>query len=85
LSKSKPPKVVFEYSKTPEFKRYYVSGARGGPTPHDFQIDFYFETPRRPDRQVAGQSLPVPKTVIVERKEQVGVILSFKAAEDYTV
>ena len=81
LSKAKP-KLVFEYSKTPEFKRYYVVGARGGPTPYDVHIDFYSEAPRKLDKQVAGESLPTPKIVTVDRKEQVGVILSFKAAQE---
>jgi len=81
LSERKPPKVIFEYSKTADFKHYYVSGARGGPTPHDFRIDFYFETPRRYEKQVAGQPIPIPKELTVDRKEQVGIILSFNAAE----
>ncbi|MHA1971590.1 MAG: DUF3467 domain-containing protein [Candidatus Hodarchaeales archaeon] len=77
-------RVTFSYSKSPEYKQFYVTGARGGVRPYDFRLDFYNEEPERLEivkSDVKGR--PIRRKHLgelkVHREYKTGIILSYRA------
>jgi hypothetical protein len=87
-------KIKFMYSEE-DAPCFYAHGARGGPTSiYDFRIDFYSERRRDPNIEILSENNSkrvssfsqtdeeYDKYVVVDRKIQVSVILSFPAAKE---
>ena len=75
------PKLIFSYTKSSEYKQYYVTGARGGIRPYDFRLDFYNEEPERDevveaDKKGRPVKIKIPQEIMIHREYKTGIIMS---------
>lgn len=92
--KAKKPVLIFEYSKSPEYREHYVTGARGGfQNGYHLHLEFYREKRKLTKTQhmidvSEGErkivDVDAVETPIIEREFVVGVDLSFHAARELT-
>jgi len=86
--------VVFEYQYAPDFKEYYVTGARGGiQNIYHLRLDFYSERIRLRSMEDVlvedekGKRVIIPRKAkkgpeVVERNFKIGLNLSFNAVKE---
>ncbi|MHA1239092.1 MAG: DUF3467 domain-containing protein [Candidatus Odinarchaeia archaeon] len=83
--KNVPKEIRFIYREGAEFKRFYVTGARGViEGGYHFRLDFYVDRVRLPEEEVIKEgklqgTSSEPEVLTVDREYQTGVILSYRA------
>ena len=84
--KERKPKIIFSYQKSPDYKQFYVTGARGGSRPYDFRLDFYDEEPKRPESEIIDEKerKTISDEVSVKREYKVGLTFSYRTLLELT-